>query len=45
MLVCWQVETAAVFQTVGSSSQVEDFQSMLRVLICCVDFLSCSRGN
>ena len=30
---------AVVCQSVGSSSQSEDFQRSLKVLICCVDFL------
>ena len=35
----WVVKTAAVCQSVGSSSQIEDSQRSLVVLICCVDFL------
>ena len=38
------VKTAAVCQSVGSSSQIEDSQRSLRVLICCDHFLSCGRG-
>ena len=29
----------AVYRSVGSTSQIEDFQRSLRVLICCVNFL------
>ena len=39
VVACQLVKTAAVCQSVGSSSQTEDFQRSLRVLICCVDFL------
>ena len=37
-LVCPQVKTVAVCQSVGSSSHTEDFQRSLKVLICCVVF-------
>ena len=37
-----QVKTVVMCQSVGSSSQTEDFQRSLKVLICCVDFLCCS---
>ena len=40
----WAGEMVAVCQSVGSSSQTEDFRRILQVLICCVGF-SCSRGN
>ena len=33
------VKTAVVCQSDGSSSQIEDFQRSLKVLIYCVDFL------
>ena len=39
MVVCQVVKMAAVCQSVGSSSQVEDLQRSLRVLIYCVGFL------
>ena len=39
VLACWLVKTAVVCQSVGSSSQTEDFRRSLEVLICCVDFL------
>ena len=32
-------EMVMVCQSVGSSSQTEDFQRSLKVLICCVGFL------
>ena len=40
MLACELVKMALVCQSVGSSSQTEDFRRSLKVLICCVDFLS-----
>ena len=36
VLVCPQVKMVAVCQCVCSSSQTEDFQLSLKVLICCV---------
>ena len=39
VLACRLVKTAGVCQSVGSSSQTEDFQRSLKVLICCVGFL------
>ena len=39
VLVCPQVKTVAVCQSVGSSLQTEDFQRSFKVLICCVGFL------
>ena len=39
MVASWVVKTAAVCQSVDSSSQIEDFQRSLRLLICFVDFL------
>ena len=36
---CQLVKTAVVCQSVGSSSQIEDFQRSLWVLMCCADFL------
>ena len=38
-LACQLVKTAAVCQSVGSSSQTEDFQRSWKVLICSVIFL------
>ena len=34
VLACWLEKTAEVCQSVGSSSQIEDFQRSLRVLAC-----------
>ena len=36
VLACWLVEMAAVCQSVGSSSQIENFLRIFRALICCV---------
>ena len=38
VLACHLVKTDVVCQSVGSSSQTEDFRRSLKVLICCVDF-------
>ena len=39
VVVSQLVKMAAVCQSVGRSSQIDDFRSSLRVLICCADFL------
>ena len=39
VLVHFRVKTVAVCQSIGSSSQTEDFLRSLRVLICCIGFL------
>ena len=39
VVVCPVIKMAAACQSVGCSSQTEDFQRSLRALIWCVDFL------
>ena len=39
VLACWLGKTAAECLSTGNSSQIEDFQRNLRVLICCHEYL------
>ena len=36
VLAYWLMKTAVVGQSVASSSQTEDFQRSLKVLVCCI---------